>query len=162
MTEDGHEEGGTHENKACAPQAAWPRVTQWTMFGLFGIDLSTPDEKWMRRRRSVRLIGLFVAIVAYFPLAILLVYFTEWCTDFLWGTGDGLTRIGKWIGSEMVALCILFIVPMLIAYFLSRAVFMLIAFRLTLVRGRCRECLYDLAGNVSGVCPECGTRITAS
>jgi hypothetical protein len=26
-------------------------------------------------------------------------------------------------------------------------------------RGRCRECLYDLAGNVSGICPECGTPI---
>ena len=24
---------------------------------------------------------------------------------------------------------------------------------------RCRECGYDLTGNVSGVCPECGTRI---
>ena len=24
--------------------------------------------------------------------------------------------------------------------------------------GRCAECGYDLTGNVSGVCPECGTR----
>jgi hypothetical protein len=24
---------------------------------------------------------------------------------------------------------------------------------------RCRECSYDLTGNVSGVCPECGSRI---
>ena len=27
------------------------------------------------------------------------------------------------------------------------------------VEGSCRECGYDLTGNVSGVCPECGTRI---
>lgn len=26
---------------------------------------------------------------------------------------------------------------------------------------KCRECRYDLTGNVSGVCPECGTRITS-
>jgi hypothetical protein len=26
-------------------------------------------------------------------------------------------------------------------------------------RGRCRKCLYDLTGNVSGICPECGTPI---
>ena len=26
-------------------------------------------------------------------------------------------------------------------------------------RGRCVECGYDLQGNISGVCPECGTRI---
>lgn len=25
---------------------------------------------------------------------------------------------------------------------------------------RCRNCAYDLTGNVSGVCPECGTEIT--
>jgi hypothetical protein len=28
-------------------------------------------------------------------------------------------------------------------------------------RGRCRKCLYDLTGNVSGICPECGTPIPA-
>ena len=28
--------------------------------------------------------------------------------------------------------------------------------------GRCTECWYDLTGNVSGVCPECGTAIQAS
>ncbi|UCE59550.1 MAG: hypothetical protein JSU63_19165 [Phycisphaerales bacterium] len=28
--------------------------------------------------------------------------------------------------------------------------------------GYCRKCSYDLTGNTSGVCPECGTRITAS
>ena len=27
-------------------------------------------------------------------------------------------------------------------------------------RGHCRRCDYDLTGNVSGVCPECGTAIT--
>ncbi len=26
-------------------------------------------------------------------------------------------------------------------------------------RGRCRNCFYDLRGNVSGVCPECGTAL---
>jgi hypothetical protein len=26
-------------------------------------------------------------------------------------------------------------------------------------RGRCRVCAYDLTGNVSGICPECGTEI---
>jgi hypothetical protein len=27
-------------------------------------------------------------------------------------------------------------------------------------RGRCRSCDYDLTGNVSGVCPECGTAVS--
>lgn len=25
--------------------------------------------------------------------------------------------------------------------------------------GRCKKCQYDLTGNVSGVCPQCGTRV---
>ncbi len=29
-------------------------------------------------------------------------------------------------------------------------------------QGRCQKCGYDLAGNVTGVCPECGTARTAS
>lgn len=28
--------------------------------------------------------------------------------------------------------------------------------------GHCRKCSYDLTGNASGVCPECGTRIERS
>ena len=26
-------------------------------------------------------------------------------------------------------------------------------------KGRCRKCGYDLSGNVSGVCPECGSEV---
>src|SRR5262245_38932526 len=28
-------------------------------------------------------------------------------------------------------------------------------------KNRCHECTYNLTGNVSGVCPECGTKIEA-
>jgi hypothetical protein len=28
-------------------------------------------------------------------------------------------------------------------------------------KGHCQHCGYDLTGNVSGVCPECGTGITS-
>ena len=30
------------------------------------------------------------------------------------------------------------------------------------LKGRCRKCGYNLTGNVSGVCPECGTEVPAS
>lgn len=26
--------------------------------------------------------------------------------------------------------------------------------------GYCQNCRYDLSGNISGICPECGTRIS--
>jgi hypothetical protein len=31
--------------------------------------------------------------------------------------------------------------------------------RVRAVPGACRNCEYDLTGNISGVCPECGTRV---
>ena len=68
-----------------------------------------------------------------------------------------MSRLGRWFGSEGVVLAALIAFIFLVAYMLSRAVYALIAFRLTSIRGRCSQCLYDLTGNVSGVCPECGT-----
>lgn len=34
--------------------------------------------------------------------------------------------------------------------------------RMRCLDGACRQCGYDLTGNVSGVCPECGTGISGS
>ena len=127
------------------------------MFGLLGKDLSASDEKWMPRGRAARLIGQLTSMVAFFPLAVLVGIATSWCLDFLGGTTGGLTRLERWIGSEDVVLAALIAFIFFLAYVFSRAIFMLIAFRLTSIRGRCSQCLYDLTGNVSGVCPECGT-----
>lgn len=51
------------------------------------------------------------------------------------------------------------VVPMWVPLVLI-AVPSLIAWRSTTRRpGHCRKCQYDLTGNVSGVCPECGTEV---
>ena len=54
----------------------------------------------------------------------------------------------------------------LVIYWGSLALLVLITFQLWRRArrhppGRCQECAYDLTGNVSGVCPECGTKIEA-
>lgn len=37
---------------------------------------------------------------------------------------------------------------------------LMLLFRRRTRPGHCRQCDYDLTGNVSGVCPECGTRVS--
>ena len=38
---------------------------------------------------------------------------------------------------------------------------MYVTWRARVPRGHCRRCRYDLTGNVSGVCPECGVEVQA-
>lgn len=77
------------------------------------------------------------------------------CTDFVWhwltlflnSVGLINTRL-NWLGS-IVALSMV-TVPGLI-------VTALIAYRHVIPPNHCRKCGYDLTGNESGTCPECGT-----
>jgi hypothetical protein len=51
---------------------------------------------------------------------------------------------------------LLMAIAMLLAYLQARFVFMRLRWRFVEPR-YCIECEYDLTGNTSGVCPECGT-----
>ncbi|MBN2446332.1 MAG: hypothetical protein JXO22_06395 [Phycisphaerae bacterium] len=60
----------------------------------------------------------------------------------------------------MVAVTIMAGVPLLMAYLITRAVYMGIRWeKIEPGSGRCTNCGYDLTGNVSGRCPECGQDI---
>ncbi|GJM24122.1 MAG: hypothetical protein DHS20C16_05370 [Phycisphaerae bacterium] len=59
--------------------------------------------------------------------------------------GSGYTKIPFWI---------LFVPSILITIWLWRTS--------RILPGKCWNCRYDLTGNVSGTCPECGTPIVAS
>jgi hypothetical protein len=54
-----------------------------------------------------------------------------------------------WFAAVVFALPLTWIVPILVRRRAKSRI------------GRCRICLYDLTGNVSGVCPECGSKVTA-
>jgi hypothetical protein len=61
--------------------------------------------------------------------------------------------------SENVVFGSLLLVILLGSYLLARFVFFLLRWRQVYPEEpRCRKCGYDLTGNVSGTCPECGTR----
>lgn len=47
---------------------------------------------------------------------------------------------------------IFFLIPMLLAIWWP--------VRAVVISGHCRECGYNLTGNESGICPECGTEVT--
>jgi hypothetical protein len=76
---------------------------------------------------------------------------------------DTVTLLGRCLGSEEVAMAVDLTVLMAVPYVVAR----LVATGLALIdgpvrrdrrrrRGLCVKCAYDLTGNVSGVCPECG------
>ena len=57
------------------------------------------------------------------------------------------------LGGIPAGVVVLFAVPACLWYLLDRPVWLR---RRRLRRGHCEHCGYDLTGNVSGVCPECG------
>ncbi|UCC29747.1 MAG: hypothetical protein JSU86_16270 [Phycisphaerales bacterium] len=57
---------------------------------------------------------------------------------------------------EMGAALVLFAVPSWLAVFVAH---LLSCRRHRSAHGLCRRCGYNLTGNVSGICPECGTKI---
>ncbi len=132
-------------------------VVQWILFGLFGADVTSANHRWVRRERMSRLKSRTVFVAALIPL----LFLTTWCGDRLLdsgaGSGAGFDRLALWTGSHLLALAIFATVTASLAYFPARAICVLVTFRLvTYQNRRCGNCGYDLTGNVSGTCPECG------
>jgi hypothetical protein len=66
--------------------------------------------------------------------------------------GVHLTEV-MFVSSTDVLWLLLMVVPLYVWALRTR--------RAHLVRGRCRKCMYDLTGIREGVCPECGTPVSA-
>ena len=73
--------------------------------------------------------------------------------DILWLRTQG--RSGPWfrcLELPLVSLCPLVAIPTAYFWWLDRR---------RLPPGHCQNCGYNLTGNVSGTCPECGTTLTS-
>ena len=77
----------------------------------------------------------------------------------VWDT-NYVARLGVVVGSETAALGLLLLICAIVAYGLGRLVFTRLRWRvLWTATPFCDGCDYDLTGNVSGVCPECGRKV---
>lgn len=127
----------------------------WTLWlapaFLLACWLLYPGRRWAwTRRASLSLIGstwlLFFTAVMWLPVVIVF---------------DGLDQVGERFVSAMVALMVMapFAFPtMPVLRILEHAVnFRARRQRRRIEQGLCVRCGYSLTGNVSGVCPECGS-----
>ncbi len=55
-----------------------------------------------------------------------------------------------------------FVIPLWMPFLLFAGAAVFFGGTATFPPGHCRHCGYNLAGNISGVCPECGKRVTRS
>lgn len=58
---------------------------------------------------------------------------------------------------SLVWLCIAFAL-----YPIAKLVVSFVLLKRRMLEGRCQSCLYDLTGNVSGICPECGEKVVSA
>jgi hypothetical protein len=66
--------------------------------------------------------------------------------------------LGPW---DELLISVAITIPLVLAYSASRAAFAVIRWKRVDDDGRfCATCGYNLTGNLSGVCPECGTPVT--
>ena len=103
------------------------------------VESLTTDGGAMRRvRHSVRMI-LSTVLTVVAGLAMVSAYFAA------------SVFIGRWAG-----IAVILVVPVVMWVLLERSDWVRTRRQ---ERGRCAGCGYDLTGNVSGLCPECGDRI---
>ncbi|HNO78368.1 MAG TPA: hypothetical protein PKN33_09945 [Phycisphaerae bacterium] len=101
----------------------------------------------------------FIAAVLPFPIvwAVCVVLGRALVIGFLDGVMKYLHGL-PWF--DEVLMCAAIGLPVIPAYWVSRATYMNVRWSKVEYDGSsCRQCGYDLTGNVSGVCPECGTKL---
>jgi hypothetical protein len=106
--------------------------------------------QWRRRRRPAAIHALMLSILCF----LVSLPVSAFCVD--WVFGDPF-RFPRWC-PEPAALAMLLALSLLTSYIFSRAMYTRLQWKLVKVEHRyCIVCGYDLNGNVSGVCSECGT-----
>ncbi len=111
-----------------------------------------PVRRYRRHRRIIATISFLLSLIAVYYLLVLAFHA-------LWKGRDGSTMLGRFLGSEAIALAGLLAFPLGVSYVVARAVFSKLGRSPDHVFPCCKNCGYNLTGNVSGVCPECGTPI---
>ena len=129
----------------------------WALFALFSICLTVVLLRvplwWYRRHKLV------MATLSFWVSV-----FTIFCTlnaiPHVVGARLNLFRmLRQLLGSEGVALALVLALPLGASYAVARTVFSTLGRPSGVTTGFCQTCGYDLTGNASGVCPECGAEV---
>lgn len=131
----------------------------------YAVPLQQPVQRWAKREKPSRRMALILVVPA-FPFLLLAVHFvvefvilTAHCA----GTGfaggySGLSALVWGLGiSEFSGLLVILLADLLLTYALVRWIYSRLRWkRVQEYKLICGKCGYDLTGNVSGRCPECG------
>lgn len=107
-------------------------------------------QRLSQRAATVLSVAVYGAVLVATPIVIESISHSVWRHEFIELFG----------GSETLGLIVGMFLTLLVPYMVARPCFQI--FRWKLVRSvvpLCPSCLYELSGNESGVCPECGSQI---
>ncbi len=119
-------------------------------------------KRTIKKKRNSAVISLLVAAIPF---------------PFSWAAGvfvafeivralvaSGAMKSLQWIPKiDLLSVCAVIGLPVIPAYWFSRIIYMSVRWKEVEDDGSCCwQCGYDLTGNESGVCPECGQRVTTA
>ena len=111
--------------------------------------------RWVRHKRLPVAVSLAVAVAAFPPLLLIAGLVLH---QVVIAVVDGGFRF--WALPEAVVIGSLTAVAVILAYIPSRMIYVGLRWKTVVHDERyCIQCGYDLTGNVSGVCPECGEKV---
>ncbi|MFH1748613.1 MAG: hypothetical protein ABIG44_16380 [Planctomycetota bacterium] len=111
--------------------------------------------RWVRHKRLPVAVSLAVAVVAFFPLLAIAGFVLR---QLLRALVDAGFRF--WDLPDTVVFGFLIAIAVILAYIPCRIIYSRLRWKTVVHDERyCIRCGYDLTGNVSGRCPECGAAI---
>ena len=165
----------------CALLIVYVAVAQWTEF--YPLSWPMPDQHWIDHRSGecailwtggFVLLGLVRAVIQRRRLSETARVWHVWCVPVIVCGAEAMQhlwelmtegpfrdprtgRIDRYFLSLSIALVIL---PVLYAGIVAASILWPVRlWRRSSLADRCRRCGYNLTGNTSGICPECGTAI---
>lgn len=108
---------------------------------------------WKERDRPRRSIAFVIGLGVYCLFVPFFAFGLDWL---LWTTGFYFAWNGHHETAFLVAVLVISLLP---PYVFARAVYVRLRWKNVPSRCHCEACWYDLTGNISGVCPECGTSV---
>lgn len=115
---------------------------------------------WRRRSLLPEPVSAGLAVGVFGVVSVIAYGLGNFVTDAIWHEDLLEVLCGTFHVSDPVAMALAMTASLAIGYCFARSVLFMLRWRVVIHdRRRCLNCDYDLKGNVSGVCSECGTPV---